>query len=703
MTEDLHRAKWDNWTTVRVIGRGSFGTVYEIERDVFGEIEKAALKVISIPQNESEIDELYNEGYDNESITNTFHQYLRSIVSEYTLMRKLNGSANVVNCDDVRYIPHDNGMGWDVLIKMELLKPLPKALGQTIPEEQVLQVGLSICNALILCKKHSILHRDIKPANIFLSNNGDYKLGDFGVAKTMEWTSGATKIGTYDYMAPEVYHDEPYGSAADLYSLGMVLYWMLNERRTPFLQLPPSLPTTSEKEQARKLRFSGTALPAPKNGSDELKRIVLKACAFDPRDRYGSAEEMQLDLKKLSYRHFAVAIGENNTGESPDTGSGQYVMSKTVQQNDSSGDRLGEKGPCTPLREEATQEIGLPDTMTLQKLEEERFKPSDDYARLAKPPIYLDEAEDHTIGLFSSNRDVASEKTDINGYTMIKPFSTENAGLCRWGFCEKNGSELFIKEFLSPVYPVSQGSLSAKIVERKRRLCEHFYQEKKSFYQKLSSCHTGNNIVPRDFFRYGSKFYLVTAKVQSAGTDPRIIAKLDERRKTVFLEAILYSVACFHEAGIVHADLKPDNLLLKETEQGFFTAKIIDFDAGFLTDHVPSELSGDFVYLAPETYIKMKGMMEASDVDEKIDIFALGILFHQYWTGTLPQIEGKHRYVFEAVLNHSTVYMNPELPEGLGHLIQRMLLLDPCDRPGAGDLLKLLKRMQKEADGKKGR
>ena len=63
---------WPGWETVRLIGRGSFGSVYEIQRNVFGDVEKAALKVISIPQNDSDISALYDDGYDEESITNTF-------------------------------------------------------------------------------------------------------------------------------------------------------------------------------------------------------------------------------------------------------------------------------------------------------------------------------------------------------------------------------------------------------------------------------------------------------------------------------------------------------------------------------------------------------------------------------------------------------------------------------------------------------
>ena len=300
MAEFDSKITWPGWQTVRLIGRGSFGAVYEIERDVLGEKERAALKVITIPQSSSDIDELYGEGYDEESITSTFKEHLKSIVAEYSLMRRLNGSANVVNCDDVRYVQHDSGIGWDIFIKMELLTPLIKVLGRDIPDEQVVRVGSDMCRALMLCKKHSIIHRDIKPANIFVSENGDYKLGDFGIAKTVEKTSGGTRIGTYDYMAPEVYHDRPYGSTVDIYSLGMVLYWLLNERRTPFLKLPPELPTNTEKEQARKRRFAGEPIPAPAHGGAELIGIVLKACAYDPQERYQSAEEMLRDLEALA-------------------------------------------------------------------------------------------------------------------------------------------------------------------------------------------------------------------------------------------------------------------------------------------------------------------------------------------------------------------------------------------------------------------
>ncbi len=326
--DDKQRISWPGWEVIRVIGRGSFGSVYEIQRNVLGDVEKAALKVISIPQNESDIDEMYSDGYDDESITSTFRSHLKSIVAEYTLMRKLNGSTNIVNCDDIRYVQHDDGIGWDIFIKMELLTPLTKALPAEIAEESVEKLGKDMCAALVLCRKHGIIHRDIKPQNIFVSPNGDYKLGDFGIAKTIEKTTGGTKIGTYKYMAPEVYNNQPYGAAADIYSLGLVMYWMLNEHRMPFLPLPPKKLTSSMEDEARNQRFRGRPFPPPKNGSQWLKNIVMKACAFDPKERYSNAEQMLNDLLRRSASESDLEkldIYKEITFEHDDNPAGKYV------------------------------------------------------------------------------------------------------------------------------------------------------------------------------------------------------------------------------------------------------------------------------------------------------------------------------------------------------------------------------------------
>ena len=317
--------QWPGWEVTRLIGTGSFGAVYEIERNLYGNVEKAALKVIHIPQSRSDIEELYNDGFDDESITARFNGYLEDIIREYSMMASLKGNKNVVYCDDVRQIQHEDGIGWDIYIKMELLTPLVKTLGREISEEQVINIGIDMCSALVMCKEQNIVHRDIKPQNIFVSKDGVYKLGDFGIAKTAERTTSGTKTGTYKYMAPEVYKSMPYGAAADQYSLGMVLYWLLNERRTPFLPLPSKVKATTVtmEDEARKRRFDGEQIPPPAHGSKQLQAIVLKACSYDPKDRFVSASEM-LDALK------AVKSGNTQSAELFQSGSASGSAAGTL-------------------------------------------------------------------------------------------------------------------------------------------------------------------------------------------------------------------------------------------------------------------------------------------------------------------------------------------------------------------------------------
>jgi len=297
---------WPGWETVGLIGKGGYGSVYEISRTFFDTTEKAALKVLTIPQNSGEIEELYGEGYDQQSISTIYAQHAKGILAEYTFMKQMSNCVNIVSCDDMRYERHEDGIGWDIYIKMELLTPLMKAFPGTVTDRLVIKLGKDICNALTVCKQHGVIHRDIKPQNIFVDGNGTFKLGDFGIAKAVERTTGGTKIGTYKYMAPEVYNNQPYGSASDIYSLGLVLYWLLNERRMPFSPMPPTIPSYSDEELAKQRRFRGEVLPRPKYGSAALQDVILKACAFDPKDRYGSAAQMLAALEMLERPRPAV-------------------------------------------------------------------------------------------------------------------------------------------------------------------------------------------------------------------------------------------------------------------------------------------------------------------------------------------------------------------------------------------------------------
>ena len=299
------RLPWPGWTVVKYLGEGGYGRVYEIERELSGIKEQAALKVVSRPVDDAEIEACYENGYDQASMKASYQEELQRYVKEYQLMKELQGQTNIVSCDDFAVVPRKDGIGGQIFIRMELLTPLKKATMQSmLSESEVIRLGKDICKALMLCEARHIIHRDIKPENILVSKFGDYKLGDFGVARVQDHTTNATKMGTHGYAAPEVEHGHKYGKEADIYSLGITLYWLLNNRRMPFLNADESVKAMKNQEALRR-RYEGEKLPAPKNGSQKLKQIVLKACAYRPVDRYRSAQELYDALAELSDAHTA--------------------------------------------------------------------------------------------------------------------------------------------------------------------------------------------------------------------------------------------------------------------------------------------------------------------------------------------------------------------------------------------------------------
>ena len=293
------------WRIKRFIGAGSYGRVFEIERrDEFDTVYTGALKAVTIPSSQGELDEILADGMDMNGASTYFRDYVKELNREIALMSKLKGHSNIVSYEDHKMFPHEDGVGWDILIRMELLTPITSYLKQnhTFTRREVIQLGMDLCKALEICQRYNIIHRDIKPANIFISETEDFKLGDFGVARIASASTGAsTRAGTVNYMAPEVFRGEKYTSNVDIYSLGLVMYQLLNNNRMPLYPPYPQPITPSSRERAQAQRLSGAALPPPANAEGRLAEIVLKACAPDPAQRYDSPAVMRQALEAILY------------------------------------------------------------------------------------------------------------------------------------------------------------------------------------------------------------------------------------------------------------------------------------------------------------------------------------------------------------------------------------------------------------------
>lgn len=261
---DMLRQVWPDWTIVNKLGEGSFGKVYKAERNEMGSVFNSAIKIITIPQNDSEIETIRAEaGLDEQSTSSFFKALVDDCVNEIKMMESFKGTQNIVSVEDYKVVPHKDKVGWTIFIRMELLTSfIAYTKNKVMTEKDVIKLGIDICSALECCAKLNVMHRDIKPENIFVSPFGDYKLGDFGIARKLEkTTSGMSRKGTYNYMAPEIYGGNgQYDCKSDIYSLGIVLYKLLNNNRFPLVDARSNAVTYQQMQEAFDKRMAGMTI-----------------------------------------------------------------------------------------------------------------------------------------------------------------------------------------------------------------------------------------------------------------------------------------------------------------------------------------------------------------------------------------------------------------------------------------------------------
>ena len=282
---------WTNWQITEMIGEGSYGVVYRAERKAGDRTVTAAIKVVDIPSEENEAEHMLKELSSRDSVRQYYKDIVDDYIHEIQIMDALKGITNIVSIEDYCIQEQENGIGWTIFIRMELLTNIKDYfIEHPQTEEDVIRIGIDICTALEYCEKESILHRDIKPDNIFRSSHGNYKLGDFGEAKQLSRSlSHLSMRGTLSYMAPEVAGGKDYDKTADIYSLGLVLYRLLNNNRDPFVDPWKQLVSYSDREAALRRRMAGEKLPPPAKASDELAQVILMMAAYSPAERFQNA------------------------------------------------------------------------------------------------------------------------------------------------------------------------------------------------------------------------------------------------------------------------------------------------------------------------------------------------------------------------------------------------------------------------------
>ncbi len=172
-------------------------------------------------------------------------------------------------------------------------------LGKSIPWQEAIQLLIPIADALDYAHSQNMIHRDVKPSNILLTQRGQPMLTDFGIAKvldleeTLDLTGTSAAVGTPEYMAPEQATAKAVDHRADIYALGVVLYEMVTGRK-PFVADTPL---------AVLFKHASDPLPRPKQFvpdlPDGVEKVLLKALAKKPEDRYQSMAEMRTAFERV--------------------------------------------------------------------------------------------------------------------------------------------------------------------------------------------------------------------------------------------------------------------------------------------------------------------------------------------------------------------------------------------------------------------
>ena len=295
---------WGKWTAKRIIGEGSFGAVYEVESEKFGNRSSCAVKLISFKNAEMLQGVKDGETLSSEELEQLKIEEARKNVREAVLMEKLQGRDHIVTIYDYDIFPGETTT--DVIIRMELLTNLNDYMKQHTTDSEsdlkstVIKLGIDIGKALEDCEEEKIVHRDIKPDNIFVNKNRTFKLGDFGLSRKMSKSASFSlrkSAGTPLYMAPETFG---WGSKtdyqSDIYSLGIVMYQLLNDGNIPFVS---DMRDFTEVDNAIGRRLDKEKILPPKYEHGALWKVLQKACEFEKKDRYQEAREFRKALEKL--------------------------------------------------------------------------------------------------------------------------------------------------------------------------------------------------------------------------------------------------------------------------------------------------------------------------------------------------------------------------------------------------------------------
>lgn len=288
MSENFYIPKeWNQWKLNRVIGQSQTGSVALVQKSDGQKTEFAYIKKIDIC------------GANGECSLGDLQPQIMALTDEVNLINELK-CENIIGYEEC--IIKDNGGsgGCQFFVRMEFAESLAVLINDygSFSETDVIKLGIDLCAALEILENRNIALGNINPGNIFCGGKGNYKLGGMGILGQLDSViSGNTEGFDVYFGAPEVLSGSQADKLSDIYSVGSVMYYLLNGSKPPFVSQNSAQISYRDRDDCLNGKMSGMQFASPLNCKNKyLENVISTACEFNPDNRWKTPSAMKKAL-----------------------------------------------------------------------------------------------------------------------------------------------------------------------------------------------------------------------------------------------------------------------------------------------------------------------------------------------------------------------------------------------------------------------